>query len=540
MPAGPAPAALTSTGVGTAPQERVVVLPAGGAGTLLQNGTLVSSLVVPGVGRYEWQAGTSSVQFTAELGYTGTASPVTYRVTDSYGQTATASYTPTVTAPAATALGNLTTTGVGTTVQLSTAAVPAGGSITLLEGSTPTSSVVVPGVGTYTLTPTTGELTFEAVHGFHGTVPAVTFQTTDAYGQRSTATYQATVTPPAAPAPEAKTSTGVGTAAQTVTAVIPLGGTLVLLAGSTPATSVTLEQGTYTLDTSTGTITFTPAPGFVGEVPAVTYLVTDASGQTGSATYTPSVTAIPAAPAPAAPTSSAPASKPKPTATSTKPHATASTAVRHVVTDRAATMLVTCALSVGRVTRCVASVYATIDGRRQLIGRAVQSVPLGSAGVRALTVRVPLNAAGRSLAAQPGGAAVTTEVVVTRRGSTTTLRATQPSRIQAKTFMLARPVYFEPDSSTVSAADRRYLNKLRAEMTGVRRVDCAGFTDSDNDGGYNAALAMRRAKAVCNILTNGTDVDTRITSHGERNPIASNSHAAGKALNRRTEIRLIY
>ncbi len=48
------------------------------------------------------------------LGSTGPATPVTFRVTDSYDQSGTATWTPSVVAPAPPATGPLTSTGVGT------------------------------------------------------------------------------------------------------------------------------------------------------------------------------------------------------------------------------------------------------------------------------------------------------------------------------------------------------------------------------------------------------------------------------------------
>ncbi|MGB3039513.1 MAG: hypothetical protein WBB44_02245, partial [Candidatus Nanopelagicales bacterium] len=61
------------------------------------------------------------------------------------------------------------------------------------------------------------------------------------------------------------TSTGVGTATQSVTVTPPAGGTVMLLDGSTPVTTLTIPgQGEYTVDPTTGVMTFTPKLGYTG------------------------------------------------------------------------------------------------------------------------------------------------------------------------------------------------------------------------------------------------------------------------------------
>jgi hypothetical protein len=59
----------------------------------------VSSLTVPTVGTYSLDTTTGAITFTAVLGYAGTPAPVTYKITDAYGSTQTATYTPAVTLP---------------------------------------------------------------------------------------------------------------------------------------------------------------------------------------------------------------------------------------------------------------------------------------------------------------------------------------------------------------------------------------------------------------------------------------------------------
>ncbi|MGL5858207.1 MAG: Ig-like domain-containing protein, partial [Angustibacter sp.] len=59
-------------------------------------------------------------------------------------------------------------------------------------------------------------------------------------------------------------------------------------------TSVTIPgEGTYTVDTATGAVTFDPLPSFLGTAAAVTYRATDSGGATATATLTITVTVAP-------------------------------------------------------------------------------------------------------------------------------------------------------------------------------------------------------------------------------------------------------
>lgn len=72
--------------------------------------------------------------------------------------------------------------------------IPDGGSVSLLDADGNHVTVVsVPGQGTYTLDPTTGEITFVPVDGFSGTADPVRYVLVDAYGQESESTYGAWV-----------------------------------------------------------------------------------------------------------------------------------------------------------------------------------------------------------------------------------------------------------------------------------------------------------------------------------------------------------
>ncbi len=72
------------------------------------------------------------------------------------------------------------------------------------------------------------------------------------------------------------------------------------------------------------------------------------------------------------------------------------------------------------------------------------------------------------------------------------------------------------------------------------RVECAGHTDSRGAADYNQGLSQRRAEAVCDYLTSQGIASNRLSErgYGESEPIADNETAAGRAANRRVELRV--
>ncbi|MCG6201866.1 OmpA family protein [Psychromonas antarctica] len=69
----------------------------------------------------------------------------------------------------------------------------------------------------------------------------------------------------------------------------------------------------------------------------------------------------------------------------------------------------------------------------------------------------------------------------------------------------------------------------------------AGYTDSVGSDAYNQQLSEQRARSVSDYLKNKEIAAIRFDTvgFGERNPIADNKTAAGRALNRRVEISML-
>ena len=114
---------------------------------------------------------------------------------------------------------------------------------------------------------------------------------------------------------------------------------------------------------------------------------------------------------------------------------------------------------------------------------------------------------------------------------------------------LAQEVLFPKGSAIVSAEGRDVLRRVAGRLEGgAHRVEVQGHTDDLVIRGRlarryptNWELGGARAAAVVRILESGgvSGDRMRAVSYGSREPVAPNRDAAGRARNRRIEIRLI-
>ena len=268
---------------------------------------------VDGVGTYT-VAADGTVTFVPEKSFVGTAPAVTVVREDKNGTKASATYTPTVTPVTPTATPVETTDIQGATqtgkpvFTEGDRRVPMNDDVpaTFDDGSTTKS---VDGVGTYTVA-ADGTVTFVPEPSFTGTAPAVTVVREDKNGTKASATYTPSVTPITV-TPTDKVSADVQNVPQTQTPTFDLSNDktaeitskkLVDPATGQPTdeTTVTVAgEGSYTIDPTTGAVTFTPEKDFVGTAKGVTVqataTITNANGKTATitsdATYTPTVVA---------------------------------------------------------------------------------------------------------------------------------------------------------------------------------------------------------------------------------------------------------
>lgn len=104
-------------------------------------------------------------------------------------------------------------------------------------------------------------------------------------------------------------------------------------------------------------------------------------------------------------------------------------------------------------------------------------------------------------------------------------------------------VYFETDKAKLRPESKPALAKLVQFLKGRpdTRVEIAGHTDSRASRGYNQQLSQQRAEAVrAYCIERGIDPDRMVAKgYGESEPVATNETKAGRAQNRRTEVRIL-
>jgi outer membrane protein OmpA-like peptidoglycan-associated protein len=108
---------------------------------------------------------------------------------------------------------------------------------------------------------------------------------------------------------------------------------------------------------------------------------------------------------------------------------------------------------------------------------------------------------------------------------------------------LAGDVTFNVDSARIKPAFYGPLEDIAQTLNDYPEsaVDIKGYTDNTGDRDYNRRLSLERAEAVADFLAGRGVLPARIqlTGRGERDPVASNDTAAGRAANRRVEITIL-
>jgi CshA-type fibril repeat protein len=189
--------------------------------------------------------------------------------------------------------------------------------------------VSVIGKGLFTVMPD-GTIKFEPIPSFTGDAAnAVTYQVSDRLGRFVSAGISVSVMPPPAPTANPDASTGAHDAIQSmlVSANDAAGTGSHLVSSSLSISCAGIDncvlsegvatisgQGSYLINVLEGTIVFDPLETFSGIATAITYTISDVTGQRASSTYTPTVEPMPTPvvqPAPAA--SSTPEPTPSPT-----------------------------------------------------------------------------------------------------------------------------------------------------------------------------------------------------------------------------------
>ena len=284
-----------------------------------------STITVTNVGTYS-VSDLGVMTFTPANGYTGTPPPLGYQVADGNGKTGNSTYTPTVSSTTPVASNDTSSGPYDTNQVIDVVANDIAGSLYPLDDAsiklcpvgTPDngclgSTLTVPNEGIYSSNPD-GTVTFDPYPSFKGTATPIKYTILDTSGQLTSATITPSVTAPAVPVAGPETKSVIPGGTVTFTTVTGTGGLATAVAGfntsatclitpaSNPATCdadgvVDIPgQGTYTLNTATGVVTYEADPdATAGTKTAITYQVTDVTGQKATSTLTPVVPPAPTA-----------------------------------------------------------------------------------------------------------------------------------------------------------------------------------------------------------------------------------------------------
>jgi len=261
-------------------------------------------LVVAGEGVWTVDPTSGAITFTPETGFTGDPTPIEYTVADDEGNTSepaavTIDYlqippvanndSSLANPPGAVTLPNVTTNDTDAngdllvgTVNLNPASV--GGTGTDRDGDGDIDQVAVTGQGTWTVDPS-GNVTFTPVSGFTLDPTPITYTVSDATGLVSN---PATITVDYRPVAANDTLPDViptGTPA-TVNVLTndtagdtPVANTVQIVGTAGPGQPLTVAgQGTWSVNTTTGAITFMPQSGYTGDPTPIQYTVRDNDG----------------------------------------------------------------------------------------------------------------------------------------------------------------------------------------------------------------------------------------------------------------------
>ena len=164
-----------------------------------------------------------------------------------------------------------------------------------------------------------------------------------------------------------------------------------------------------------------------------------------------------------------------------------------------------------------------VGGRRD---RTEKIVGAGLGGLAGAGIGAYMDRQERQLRERTAG----TDVQVIRRGDDLVLNI--PSGIT-----------FAYDSSAVQPQFQRTLDQVAQTLAEYKEtyIDVYGHTDATGSDAYNQALSERRAVAVADYLAGRGVQAARIATrgYGKTQPIASNDTDAGRAANRRVEIKIV-
>ncbi|WP_434558372.1 OmpA family protein [Pseudomonas sp. Z4-20] len=110
--------------------------------------------------------------------------------------------------------------------------------------------------------------------------------------------------------------------------------------------------------------------------------------------------------------------------------------------------------------------------------------------------------------------------------------------------IVVRDVHFEFNKATLTPTDKEVLSTIATRLkqeTSTAQLRVTGHTDSVGSDAYNQKLSEKRANSVVQYLVeSGVPRASFVTvsGAGESQPVADNNTPDGRAMNRRTEIKI--
>ena len=121
--------------------------------------------------------------------------------------------------------------------------------------------------------------------------------------------------------------------------------------------------------------------------------------------------------------------------------------------------------------------------------------------------------------------------------------APAPAPAVATKVTYAADAFFDFDKSVLKAEGKAKLDDLVSKVKGINLevIIAVGHTDSVGSDAYNQKLSVRRAEAVKAYLVSKGIEKNRVYTEGkgEKQPVADNKTAEGRAKNRRVEIEVV-
>lgn len=113
-----------------------------------------------------------------------------------------------------------------------------------------------------------------------------------------------------------------------------------------------------------------------------------------------------------------------------------------------------------------------------------------------------------------------------------------------KITQIASQLFFETASAKLKTASLYQLDELVKILNKYEYANLSidGYCDSQGADDYNLTLSQSRTESVKTYLTSKGIMESRLTAtgYGETNPVADNKTAAGRAKNRRVELKTSY